>query len=143
MAKQEEYTFDFVGKPLRYKISDGIANMRRKKSNKKIEEENDEVIYFKTESVKTVFGETRYIVFYNSYSFVSPFDKEGKSIFSPKQESSIISTGKGYIARNTVRNEYRGWVKNYTIVPYDRAHSYPAELNLDYLISRGMVLPLQ
>lgn len=141
--KNEEYTFDFVGKPLRYRIMDGITNMRRENSRKKLEQENDEVIYFKTESVKTVLGETRYVVFYNSSGFVSPFDSAGKCIFSPKQENMIINTGKGYIARNTVRNEYRGWVKNYTIVPYERAHSYPASFNLDKLIAKGMVLPLQ
>ena len=134
--KNQEYEFDFAQKPISYRIMDGLSSLRRKDSNKKIEQDYDSIVYFKTESVKSVLGDMKYVVFYNDHSIVCPD-------LSPKQIKMIKDFKKGYIGYKQERDVNRGWLNKYTIVPFDRAHSYPCEINLDRLIENNMVLPLQ
>lgn len=128
--------FDFAQRPLSYRIIDGITGFMNKQSDKKLDQDFDRVIYFKTESRKTSVGELRYIVFYTDSSVVCPD-------LSPKQISMIKEAGKGFIGFKQMVDKVRGRYNTFSVKHLDRAHSYPCNLNLDLLIENNAVLPLQ
>lgn len=128
--------FDFAQRPLSYRIIDGINGFINKDTNKKLDNNFDKVIYFKTETRKTCIGELKYIVFYTDGSVVCPD-------LTPKQIVKIREAQKGYIGFKQERDKVRGCYNTYAVQHLDRAHSYPHNINLDLLIENNMVLPLQ
>ena len=131
---RQEIGFDFAQKPLRYKVMDGISGlMNNKKSSKKLSSDFDKIIYFKTESTKGQFEDTKYLVFYTDGGVVTPD-------LSPKQLKEVISAQKGYIGFKQEVDKLRGIVHSYTVKRLERAHSYPCEINLELLIANNAVL---
>lgn len=138
MAKKSEAKFEFAQRPLKYRIAEGVSNLfENRSSNKKLDETFDRIIYFKTETQKTVVGTLSYLVFYNDSSIVCPE-------LTPKQLKEIIAAKKGYIgfvqSYSKARKEQ---VNQYAVKALERAHSYPHEINLDLLIAGNAVIPLQ
>lgn len=137
MAKKNNIPeFDFAQKPLSYRIMDGLTGFMNKDTNKKLENDFDRIIYFKTETMKTCVGELKYIVFYTDANIVCPD-------LTPKQVTKIKAAQKGYIGFKQQRDNVRGCYNTYAVQHLSRAHSYPHNINLDLLIENNAVLPLQ
>ena len=135
--QQKELNFDFVNKPLKDRMVDGVASLMQKgKSREKLSSDFDKVIYFKTEVQKTCLGDFRYIVFYTDSGVICP-------TLSEKQLKRVVEAQKGYIGFKQEVNRVRGVVNLYTVKQLERAHSYPYNIDLDVLVGNNAVLPLQ
>ena len=133
-----EPRFDFVQDSLRGRISSGISNMlierKQKKDRQQLKNEFDKVIYFKTETLKTVYGPQEYLIFYTDNGVISPN-------LSPSQLDLVFKAKKGYIGFKQEMDKTRGRVNKFAVQPLDRAHSYPCDINLELLIGNNVAIP--
>lgn len=128
--------FDFVGVPLRYKVTETVKEFFTPKKDTKIRDCYDRIYYFKTVELKDGnFKGLYYIVFYTDSKFIIP-------PISRKQFDECVAKKKGYIAFQTVQDKNRGLIKQYLVKGLDRAHSFPKEMDLEKLIDNGLATQL-